>query len=317
MNPIVLTVLTLACGLAGCAPGARSDVSVRINAITSSTAREQMEELLAIGPRYSGDEAQTANSIAFLKAKLESFGYRVHEEPCGLEIDGVPQRNVIAELTGQREPNLVCELGAHYDTVPGSPGADDNGSGVVGVLEVARVLSDATVGKTVRFCFFAAEELGLHGSTAHVEQLAESDRVVEGTIVLEMIGYASSEEGSQEAPIRIPLIASLPYTGDFICVVGNFSSGGLGNVYEYAADAYEPDLEYYSANRIGGFFADAARSDHFPYWEAGRTAIMLTDTANFRNPNYHQETDTIDTLDFEFLARTTRATAAALLHWAQ
>jgi len=207
-------------------------------------------------------------------------------------------------------------VGAHYDTVRNCPGADDNGSGVAGVLEIARVLVDHRPERTVRMCFFAAEEVGLVGSRAHVERiLADSSRRVDGLLDLEMIGYRVHEQGSQDAPVRIPLIASIPQQGDFILVAGNFQSGGLGNIFEGCVDRYVPGLKYFSANRIAGFFGDAARSDHYPYWQAGLRGIMLTDTANFRNPHYHRRTDTIDTIDFEFLCAVSRATAAALIEW--
>ena len=101
--------------------------------------------------------------------------------------------------------------------------------------------------------------------------------------------------------------------GNFIAVVGNLRSGSLGNRFEDAADTYVPELPYFSANRLGGFFRDALRSDHKPYWDNGYRAIMLTDTANFRNPHYHQPSDVSDTLNYTFLQGVTRATAATLL----
>lgn len=303
--------------LAGCGVTPLAPVQERVDEISVTSVRRALEELVALGPRYAGDSIKTEFALSFITERLESYGYEVRFEPGEFTIDDVPQVNVIAELRGSEEPNVICEIGAHYDTVEGSPGADDNGSGVIGVLEVARVLAGAPVARTIRFCFFSAEETGLDGSRAHVEQALErTDESIDGILVLEMIGYATDEENSQDAPIRVPVIASLPYTGDFICVVGNFSSGGIGNIFEACADAYTPELPYYSANRIGGFFADAARSDHSPYWEAGLRGIMLTDTANFRNPHYHRESDTVDKINFDFMTAVTRAAAATMLHWA-
>ncbi len=100
-------------------------------------------------------------------------------------------------------------------------------------------------------------------------------------------------------------------------MVGNLRSGGLGNRFEHAAERYVPSLSYFSANRVGGFFRDALRSDHKPYWDKGYRAIMLTDTANFRNPHYHRATDLPDTLDYDFLYRVTQAIAATLLTWSE
>ena len=222
--------------------------------------------------------------------------------------------NIFAEVRGTEDPERVIEVSAHYDTVPGSSGASDNSSGVAVVLELARVLADATPRKTIRFCFFAAEEAGLLGGRVHVENITRADApVVEALINLDSIGHATDAPDSQDAPLRIPLIAWMPTTGDFITVIGTNASGWLGNVFEAAADAYVPELSYYSMNRLGGYFADARRSDHAPYWDADIPAIFLTDTGEFRSDTYHTHDDTAETIDYEFLHRVARATGAALL----
>lgn len=105
----------------------------------------------------------------------------------------------------------------------------------------------------------------------------------------------------------------MPSTGDFLTVIGTFSSGWLGNVFEASARAYVPELRLYSANRIGGWFADGRRSDHAPYWDAGIPAIFLTDTGEFRWEAYHQPEDRVEALDLEFLERVSRAAAATAL----
>jgi hypothetical protein len=117
--------------------------------------------------------------------------------------------------------------------------------------------------------------------------------------------------------VRIPLILSPPDVGNFIVVVGNWSSGGLGNRFESAIDRYVPELDYFSLNRLGGFLKDAVRSDHYPYWEADLKGLMITDTANFRNPHYHRPSDTPETLDPLFLRNVARAAAATMMEWAE
>lgn len=287
-----------------------------ITEVTGARMLQHVEELVAIGPRPQLDESQTQRTVQHLRGKLESYGLTVETWKFHTKQYGTVT-NLIATKPGIDEPQRIIEIGAHYDTVPGSPGADDNSSGVAGVLEAARVLAPLRLEKSVRFCLYGAEEIGLVGSSLHVRELEKNkEEQVEGTFILEMIGYATDAEDSQDAPIRVPLIASLPHTGDFITVVGNFSSGGLGNIYERAADRYVPELKYYSANRIGGFFADAARSDHFPYWHVGRKAIMLTDTANFRNHHYHEPTDVPATLNPQFMESVTRAAVGAVIDWA-
>ena len=201
--------------------------------------------------------------------------------------------------------------------MPGSPGADDNASGVAAALEIARLLVEHPPERTVRLCFFAAEEVDLRGSRIHVENLLARGETVEGLFNLDAIGHASTEPDSQQAPVRILFVTWMPSTGDFVTVVGDWSSGPLGNLYEAAVDTYVPELPYYSANRIGGWFEDGHRSDHANYWRAGIPAVALSDTGEFRSPHYHAPSDTPDTLDFEFLDGVTRATAGAALHLAK
>ncbi len=304
--------------LCGCtvSPATRAAIDSIIVDISASSCEQQLKSLLELGPRYAGDQQQTVRAINYLEAQLQGMGYEVVREPVG-PWRGVEQFNLIVEIEGHRDRSTVVEVGAHFDSVKNCPGADDNGSGVVGLLEIARVMQDQRPERTIRLCFFAAEEVGLVGSEAHVQHiLADPDRKVDGILDLEMIGYRSFEEDSQDAPIRIPILVAIPHVGDFILVAGNMRSGGLGNLFERSVDRHVPELKYFSANRIAGFFGDAARSDHYPYWQAGLRGIMLTDTANFRNPHYHRSSDTIETIDFEFLAAVTRATTAALIEWA-
>jgi hypothetical protein len=267
------------------------------------------------------EDLATAGSLAIAgtSRRLRDEGWQV----LGYSLRPVGERrtvmvpNLFAELRGARQPDRIIEVSAHYDTVPFSPGADDNSSGVAALLEVARVLADARPAKTIRFCFFGAEESGLLGSAAHLQDLlADDSQTVEGLLNLDGVGFATDEPDSQRAPVRIPIVAWMPTTGNFITVIGNWSSGWLGNLYEDAADVYVPELRYFSANRIGGMFDDARRSDHAVYWDAGYDAIFLADTTEFRTDTYHQPTDTPDTLDHVFLRRVTQATAATLLEWA-
>jgi len=304
--------------LASCSsvpPETRAAIPGLVGPITPESCRTELEALVALGPRYAGDAGATERTLRHLEARLASFGYRTRREPAG-SFGGFTQFNLLAELPGEREPGVVCELGAHYDTVPDSPGADDNGSGVVGVLESARVLAHHRPERTLRFCFFAGEERGLFGSRAHVRRRHERpDERIDGLLDLEMIGFATHEPRSQRAPVRIPFLAWMPYTGNFILVAGNFRSGGLGNVFERCIRRYVPDLRYYSANRIAGLFGDGDRSDHSSYWEANLRGIMITDTANFRNPHYHAGSDTPETLDYGFLSAVARASAATMVEW--
>ncbi len=293
----------------------RAAIPALIAPITPASCEAELAALQAIGGRSALNAEQTEAALAYLEARMAELGYATYREAAG-EFGLVTQTNLFAEIRGSVAPEIICEIGAHFDTVSRSPGADDNGSGVAGVLQVAAALRDSQPERTIRFCFFAAEEVGLRGSAAHVSLIMERGENVDGLLNLEMIGYYSDEPDSQGAPIRIPILASLPYTADFILVAGNFDSGGLGNIYERCVDRYVPGLKYYSANRIAGFFADAARSDHSSYWDAGLRGIMISDTSEFRNHHYHRPSDTIDTIHFDFLARVTQAAAATMVEWA-
>jgi peptidase M28-like protein len=284
---------------------------VRPSADPSTAPQERVlpGDLANAGPLAIG--AATAR----MKAEgLDVIGYTLRAAPKGPPLV-VP--NILAERKGTLEPERVIEIGAHYDTVPYSPGADDNSSGVAAVLEVARVLADSRPRKTIRFCFFGSEEVRLLGSAAHVEAIRrEASPVVEGLLNLDGVGVATDASDSQQAPIRIPLITWLPSTGNFIAVVGNGSSGWLGNLFEDAADVYVPELPYYSANRLGGMLEVSRHSDHAKYWDAGYPAILLSDTSAMRHDRYHQPSDTPDTLNYAFLRQVAQASAATLLEWA-
>jgi Zn-dependent M28 family amino/carboxypeptidase len=298
--------------------------------------RADVEALAAIGPRPAWDEESVQATLRHLAGRLTALGFEVTEErfvtplvrrEVRLEEDGTmvvvtvvethELVNLLATRRGSTRPWELIELGAHYDSVPGSPGADDNASGVAALLEVARLLEGVALERSLRLCFYAAEEDGLLGSRHHASAVASApgERLL-GAVVVDMVGYARHEPGSQGSPVRVPLLFDPPDTGDFVLVVGNLHSGGIGARWEDAADRYAPDLGYYSVNRLAAFVPDAHRSDHASYWDHGLRAVLLTDTAELRSDLYHRPGDTPDTLDYAFLAGVTCALAATALEWA-
>jgi Zn-dependent M28 family amino/carboxypeptidase len=204
-------------------------------------------------------------------------------------------------------------VAAHYDTVPHSPGADDNGSGLAVMLEAARRMKDYPVRRPVRFVAFCLEEAELLGSTAYAGELKANGEELEGAIVLECVGYVAREEESQQAPAGLSV--AVPVTGDFLAMIGNERSLVLVRAMEEAARQEAADLQVVSlvVPGQGELFPDVRRSDHAAFWQHGYPAVMLTDTANFRNPHYHRPTDTIETLDLGFMERVTRLLIAACL----
>ena len=220
--------------------------------------------------------------------------------------------NIVGTLAGTEGasvPPLV--VAAHYDTVAHSPGADDNASGLAVMLEAARRLRSAPLRRPLRFIAFCLEEAALLGSLAYAAQLRERGEALCGAIVLECVGYASSALGSQQMPPGLPI--AIPPTGDFLGIVGNQESAGLAGAIEESAKRAVHDLKTISliVPGQGELFPDTRRSDHAAFWAHGYPAVMLTDTANFRNPHYHQPTDIIETLDLEFMDKVVRLVVAA------
>jgi hypothetical protein len=304
----------------GCSLNEAADPQVAgiVKSITEGELRGYCEALATIGSRPGNNAPKTDLTLQFIESELKDVGYRaISTRPVGQEVEST-SFNIIAQMEGTRHPECVVELGAHYDTVPFSPGADDNGSGIAGVLATARALSKTRCAKTIRFVFYCHEEANGAGSLTHARNILEDrEERFEGVIVFEMIGYAVQEPDTQRTPVRIPFLIWPPSTGDFIAVVGDGKSAFIGERYETSVRKYEPELEIYSLKRTGGLLRDAARSDHASYWQSGLPALMLTDTAEFRNPNYHQPSDRIETLDFGFMCRVTRTAAATLLEWAE
>jgi aminopeptidase YwaD len=284
-----------------------------IKRIDEAKVRDHVESFCEIGPRSDEVPSSIHSTLAYLKEALDEYGYHVQEE----QSDSEYQTNVIAELPGTMSENCVFEIGAHYDTKPNTPGADDNASGLAGLLEIARAMAGIKCRRTIRFCFFGMEETTRGGSRSHVARIvSRRNERLAGVLVFEMIGYRTYESNSQRTPFRIPLVLWPPHVGNFIAVVSNFRSSSIATGFQKAARKYVPALRVYSVKRIGRLLKDGIRSDHSMYWQAGRKGVMITDTANFRNPNYHLPSDTPDTLDFNFVVQVAQVAAATVLEWA-
>jgi len=225
-------------------------------------------------------------------------------------------RNVIATKRGDHIPHERVVVVAHYDTVAGSPGADDNASGVAVMLEIARLLARFNFKRTLHFIAFNLEEnehegdpgSGTRGSRALAAYARENNWNIAGVIVLESVGYAG-ESVVQSIPAGIPV--SIPEVGNFIAVVGNEQSLELLQGFAWAVERYQPDLPHVALAVPGNgeILPDSRRSDHASFWDEGFKAIMLTDTTNFRSPHYHRSTDTLDTINLGFAAKVCCATA--------
>ncbi len=282
-----------------------------------------------IGERHpTSSPAALRRAEDYLTEQFRLLGLEVSTHP--FRALGDTYRNVIGTMLPQKE-NGDCPpsprglspfssspliIAAHYDTVRGSPGADDNASALAVMLEVARCLRDVPLSREVRFITFCLEEENLLGSLAYVSSLKKDGHEIAGAIVLECVGCAKSEEGSQRIPPGVSV--AVPTVGDFLAIVGNTASAGLAAVVEGAAKEHVSGLKTVSllVPGNGELLPDTRRSDHAAFWHYGYPAVMLTDTADFRNPHYHQPTDTLDTLNLEFMDKVARTVTATALNLA-
>jgi aminopeptidase YwaD len=263
-----------------------------------------------IGTRHSGASRNKLQQVqTYLSDQFRRLGVTVESYP--FERLGETYHNVVATMGAPKQaPPLI--VAAHFDTVADSPGADDNASGLAVLLEAARLVQAAHLTRPVRFIGFNLEEENLLGSLAYVDHLRRKGEQILGAIVLECVGYARSEAGTQQRPPQVPI--DVPSVGDFLAVVGNQASQGLVSAVASSASRAVPPLKIVPlvVPGRGEQLPDTRRSDHAAFWDHGYPAVMLTDTANFRNPHYHRPTDTIDTLNLTFLGHVTLAVTATI-----
>ena len=280
-------------------------------AVNGVQLRAHLTQLAA--ERY--DNLALARTRAYLVQQLRHYGYKPVSQPFGTgESQGT---NLSVVRLGTQDPDHKILVGAHYDSVAGSPGADDNVSAVADALEVARIFASYPTDKTLQVVFFDQEELqpegaGLVGSNAFVSE-AKQLAGLESAVVLEMLGYACYEPGCQSYPQGLDQ-QGFPAQGDFIGVIGDAEHPELLSVFETNGESgtttsSETPLAAVTLSVPVGalpFMPDLFRSDHVPFWLKGVGAVMVSDTANFRNPHYHQPSDTIENVDLEFLEQTTQ-----------
>ncbi len=215
------------------------------------------------------------------------------------------------------QPNVpLLIVGAHYDTGPDTPGADDNASGVAALLELAHWIqphlhSAASSSSRLQLVAYDLEEYGIVGSFVHSRELKEKRTAVRGMIALEMLGYTDQRPGSQHLPPH--LVKLYPNVGNFIGICGNDASLVLHEIVSQAMKSITGlPVECLAVPGKGEMIPETRLSDHSSFWDHGYPALMITDTSFFRNPHYHQASDTPDTLDYPFLAKVTAGVAEAV-----
>jgi hypothetical protein len=320
-----------------------------LDAVRAERLRDDVVALAEPRGRLHAPEAM-ARADAFILDGFRAAGWQA--EPCpfalrnivGIRDHGGYRPTIYRELHGVNlvafkpgdSPEAVL-VGAHHDSVPGSPGADDNGAGVAALLELARVVAPVRFRRSIILAALDMEEIGLIGTRALLPTLRR-ERPVRGAVILESIAYTATAPGSQRVPQGMDVLyrgqmARLRrrgVAGDFTALIHNGRSVRLARVlgeglaHTAGADAVLFLRDPNDIPLIGPLLALAvpavrnfARSDHAVFWRAGIPAVLVTDTANFRNPHYHRPTDTPETLDYERVAAIVRATALTLVRIAR
>ncbi len=263
---------------------------------------------------FPRDEAHTENlnrTASYIRNEFEQAQGEVLDQ-C-YEVRRKRYCNVIARF-GPDTPERIV-VGAHYDAFGELPGADDNASGVAGLIELAHLLGKSSLKTRVELVAFTLEEpphfrTQNMGSANHARLLRQAGVSVRIMISLEMIGYFSDADNSQKFPLPL-LSLAYPSRGDFIVVVGKLSQWSITRRVKKAMQS-GTTLGVYSIN-APPFMTGIDWSDHFNYWQAGYPAVMITDTAIYRNSNYHTENYTADTRDYQRMAMVVQAVLSAVL----
>ncbi|HEY5705907.1 MAG TPA: M28 family peptidase [Terrimicrobiaceae bacterium] len=241
-------------------------------------------------------------AAAWIEASFAQAGFKVRR--LGYDVRGRTCDNLEVEIPGRTRPEEIVVIGAHYDSVPGCPAANDNGSGVAALLALARALAGSEPQRTIRFVAFVNEEPPFYrssemGSFVYARECLErGDRVV-AMLSLETIGYYRDERGSQMYPPPFSLF--YPSEGNFIAFVGNVHSRAL---VRQCLTAFRREVKFPSEGAaLPEFITGVGWSDHWSFWKAGYPAVMVTDTALFRYPYYHSPEDTPEKLDYDRMAR--------------
>ncbi|MBI5479047.1 MAG: M28 family peptidase [Deltaproteobacteria bacterium] len=258
-----------------------------------------------IGPRNVQHPQALEAAARYIQARLEELGFKV--TPQEFVTDGRQVRNLATEIRGTTRPDEIIVVGAHYDTPEDTPGAADNARGVAALLEIADLLHRRRLARTVRIVFFVNEEPPYFqrrpmGSRVYAKLLRSRGENVVAMLSLETMGYFADAKRTQHYPP--PFNFCYPSVGNFMGFVGNRASRAL--VERVVASFRQHAVLPSEGLAAPGWIPGVGWSDHWAFWKEGYPGVMVTDTAPFRNPNYHKLTDTPETLDYR------RLTAAVL-----
>jgi len=322
---LLLSCVVSACSSEDSAPGTSSDAGTDAPAVTCGSGS-------AAALRACVDRAALETDLQFVaqprdpgtphwqavqelcKARFEQYGLSVNLQQYATGV------NVVGIKQGTDKSAEEVVVSAHYDHIPGCAGADDNATGVVALLETARVLANLSFARTLVLACWDEEEKGLIGAKAYAAQAKAAGSQIAAMYSLEMIGFFTTAPNTQSVPAGIDFlfpeqyatIEQAGFVGDFLTIIPDTSAAGAGAFV--AAHAKEiglrtVTLEITEALKKNPLAGDVRRSDHAAFWDQDFPALMLTDTSEFRNPNYHCRNgtaDTVDTIDTQFLTNNTR-----------
>jgi Zn-dependent M28 family amino/carboxypeptidase len=301
---VVLALFTVHPGAAVPEPSLASRLHTHVSAIASSE-------------HNTATPARLEEAARYIENVLKTEGYAIHRQE--YRAGGQMVRNIevsIANVVPKAKPARIFIVGAHYDSAPGAPGANDNGSGTAAVLELARLLKDIrpSQGTEVKFVFFVNEEPPwFHGdemgSMQHARKMHDEGQNVEGALVLETIGWYSQQRRSQQLPPGLE--GRYPDTGNFIAFVGTLESSRL---VQDALSAFRAVSDFPAHGLAAPAYVQGVTlSDHSSYNRYGYPAIMITDTAFMRYPYYHTAEDTPDKVDYDSTARVVQGLARTIV----
>jgi len=268
-----------------------------------------------IGERNVFHHDRLVLAADYIRKTLAGAGYEVRLQP--YEVEGRICENVEAEVRGSRRPDDIIVIGAHYDSVQGSPGANDNASGVAAMLALARAFVKAPQARTLRFVAFTNEEPPLFqtehmGSRVYAKRSRERGEKIVLMLSLETIGFYSDEPGSQH--LLFPLNLIYPSTGNFIAFVGNVETGFL---VQQLVGSFRQQAQFPSeGGALWDVIPGVGWSDHWAFWKEGFPGVMVTDTAPFRYPAYHSPADRPELVQYERMARVVSGLQAVIAEMA-
>jgi Zn-dependent M28 family amino/carboxypeptidase len=301
--------------------------AIRESALAIDLTAGDVEPLLGPANRFTG-ERRMQEIEAYVTEQFAAAGWQAKREAVVASRES--GANVVAVKPGDTEALIV--VGAHYDTVADTPGADDNAASVAALVAIARALSPFWFQRSIALVAFDFEETGFYGSLAFIDAHRQ---VIRAALILECVAYTDSRRNSQAVPPRFELLypqqvdrlRSRESRADSLMIAYRRQSAALAALYSGSATQVglptitlrDPTDLPVIGSVLRRYFPAArhfARSDHLPFWLARLPALQLTDSADFRNPHYHTPSDTIDTLDYHFLSNVARATTLTAAHLA-